>query len=221
MTNGISPKVICPILVAGLISMLITAIQATPPAVGVDQLSTLESGSPVRVHGIVADVFLSDSGYTKILLADAVSGALAEVWSEPTTGGESLREACRVRIGDKVLVEGRVSATQPAPVVFTTNGQVSVISESHNALTVDYVCENWRLFEGDRLNISGCVTFSESPPSLRLCDEAGRHSIRIELLPRCEPLPFESSVVLDCALLADLETMTLFLSVWGVTPENA
>lgn len=189
--------------------------------IGVEQASGLDDGSRALIVGIAVEIFVSDSGYTKILLADSVSGVTIEVWSEGSPSHVLPGYPAHVRVGDQVQVAGRVATGRTNPVVFTTNAEVTVLAEARVVLTVDFLCENWRLFEGDRLNISGLVVSAPESTCERLSDTSGRHSIRIELMGGCERPEAGTVAVLDCALMADLETMSLFLNVWEIAPQDA
>lgn len=216
-----SLKAICPLLVGALTSLLVLSSQATPPTIGVEQASGLDDGSRAMIVGIAVEIFVSDSGYTKILLADSESGSTLEVWSEGSPSHALPGSPAHVNVGDLVLVEGRVSTGRTTPVVFTTNAEVTVLAQARIVLTVDFLCENWRLFEGDRFNISGLVVSAPESTGERLSDASGRHSIRIEMMEACERPEVGTAPILDCVLTVDFETMSLVLNVWDIAAQDA
>lgn len=210
-------KMVCPLLIAALATLLVLSSQALPPLVRVEDVRTLDDGSTARVYGVVVAMFRWDSGDTRLLLADHETGSTVEVLAEPAGSPAPMQS---LRIGDRVLVEGRTAGSGSAYRIFTTDDGIELLAQAEHALTVDYLCDNWRLFEYDRFNISGTIHRSAAFTEDRLMSPSSGRSIRIVLPPEGHVEDSGTQVTVDCTLQVDLDTMTLFLRAWSLDTGN-
>ena len=199
---------------AGLAILLWLASCAEPPLLKVSDLDRVEDGLAVRVAGIVADVHPYDSGHTSVLIADYMSGETAQLLVSPTAEGHAVDG---IAIGDEVLAEGVISLAPPRTTVFVSSGGISVIAKAAFAMSVEMLCADWRLFEYDRLNVSGVVCAPPDDTDAWLTDAEGRYRIRLVPANSAGPLPLGLATV-DATLLMDSSTLSLYLKVWSATP---
>lgn len=207
-------KTVCPLLAASLATLMVLSSQAAPPLVRVEDVRSLDDGSTARVYGVVVEMFEWDSGDTRLLLADHRSGSTVEVLSEPAGAARPVEA---VHIGDRVLVEGRTHSSGSAHRIFTSDDGIEVLAKAEHVLTVDYLCDNWRLFEYDRFNISGTLQGNTSPAEDRLSSPSSGRSIRLVPPPGGCVEDSGAQVTVDCTLMVDLDSMALFLKVWKLT----
>ena len=179
----------------------------------VDDLSHIDADLSVRVYGVVVSVSFWDDGSAKLLLADNRSGATAIV-----RFGRVLEEGfvVQVRVGDMVQVEGRAAPGSDTPVVFAVEERAVVLSRSEHSLSVDYLCDNWALFQYDRFKIAGMLERDPLSGTTRLANARGDRNILVD----CETLPEAilggESVIAEVTLLVDRYTMVIFLKVWSM-----
>ena len=203
----------CMLAVATLSSLLILSSQADPPSLRVDDLSHIDADLSVRVYGLVVCVSLWDDGSAKLLLADHLSGATAIV-----RFGRFLEEGfvMQVRIGDMVRVEGRATSDPGTPVVFATEERSVVLSRSEHSLSIDYLCDNWALFQYDRFKIAGMLERDLLSGTTRLANAQGDRSILVDCESPPEAIPGGESVTAEVTLLVDRYKMVIFLEVWSM-----
>ncbi|UCE92019.1 MAG: hypothetical protein JSV90_02440 [Methanobacteriota archaeon] len=205
---------VCPLLVTALAALLILSSQAVPPLLSVDAIRSLDADTTVRVYGVVASVFIWEGGEVLLLLADHISGSTLEVQVDSSRSADC---AEHVRVGDQALIDGRTASRGHRPILFATTEDIVVLARSEHILSVGYLCENWRLFEHDRFNISGVLEWDEDAADGRLHDPQGDKSIRLRTSSGSGPVPDGARVTADCTLLLDLDTMTMFLWAWRLT----
>lgn len=174
-----------------------------------------EDGMVVQVYGVVADTRLYESGYTSMLLADHASGDTIQVLFQPHSVRVALSE---MSIGDEVLVEGTVSLEPPRATVFADAENARILSKAAFVMSVGFLCSNWRLFEFDRFNVSGAMVAGPDSGGLWLMDPFSGHRIRLAYEPSSAGALHGTDVVVDCTLLMDFQTMSLYLRAWGVEP---
>ena len=188
---------------------------ASPPLLRVSEVANAGDGTAVRVYGVVADIRLYDSGYTSVLLADHVTGVTVQVILPPSRPEAVLGE---ISIGDLVLTKGTTSLEPAGAAVFADRSAVEVLSRAAFTMSVEFLSAHWRLFEFDRFNISGRISTEGDEGFHWLVDPVSGHRIRVT---PCEGWlsPYANArVLIDCTLIVDLRTMTIYLKAWAVAP---
>ncbi|HIH01006.1 TPA: hypothetical protein HA259_02825 [Thermoplasmata archaeon] len=192
-------------------SALALASQTAPPTVEVRDCLTVETGAPVIVLGIVVDMRAYDSGTEALTILDRAGGPRVKV---VCLSGVASPLSERLVIGDLVRVEGEVSRDASDTVVFTTAGQVTQVLRPELVLSVELLCENWRVFEFDRFNISGALVSTDS--GYRLQGLSGGHSIELRLSDTLAAAA-GAFVLVDVTLLVDQTSMVIFLRAHAMT----
>lgn len=217
MTGSLPLAPVCMFTVAALSSLLLLSSQTAPLSIRVDDLSRLDADLHVRVYGVVASVTVWDDGSAKLLLADHISGSTAIVRLEHSPERDF---AGLVHIGDMIRVEGRAASGDGKPVIYASAGSAEILTLSEHSLSVDFLCDNWLLFQHDRFRITGVLACDCDSGATRLTNAQGDRSIRAdcELVPA--PLMEGTPVTAECTLLMDETTLALFLKVWELTPAS-
>ena len=210
---GTSP--LCLALTATLAALLWLSSGATPPLLMVSELGQAEDGMAVRVQGIVVEMREYDSGYLSVALADLATGETALVFYRPPMRDTLLRE---VSIGDEVLVVGVVASESSRPIVYAESQGTTVLSKSATAMSVETLCANWRLFEYDRLNVSGIIEVEPESGIAWLAGALGSARIRLQVDPERIDATEGILVTVDGTLLMDTRAMALCLKAWNITP---
>lgn len=204
-------RIACLLLVATLSSALLAACAAIPPTVGVQDCLTLEEGTPVRVVGVVSAHRAYDSGTEVVTMVDRYGGAEVRAICSPTRAPAL---STLLSIGDLIRVEGSVGRDASSTIVFAPRDRVSLLCRSEFVLSVEFLCDNWRLFESDRFNVTGKLERSGDAVVLRnLINE------RRILLRHSESLSMDlvgETVIVDCTLLIDLHSMTIYIWAWAL-----
>jgi hypothetical protein len=204
-------KIACLLLVSAMSSALLAASMALPPAVSVEECASLEEGTPVRVVGVVSYLRSYDSGTEVVTLVDRGGGSEARVICSPSRAPS----LCSIlSIGDLVRVEGEVSHDSSITVIFALRDGVSVLARSELTLSVEFLCDNWRLFEYDRFNISGEVVDDAGASFLQ--SFGGERRIALRFTESAEPVSDCGKVIVDCTLFVDLRSMVIFLRAWAL-----
>ena len=199
------------LLAVTLGSALVLACDASPPTLEVRECLAVENGTPVLVIGIVVDVRAYDSGTEALELLDRAGGPLISVICLPEA---AVSLSGLLMIGDLVRVDGEVSRDAAETIIFTTKGRVTHVLRPQLVLSVELLCENWRVFEFDRFNITGALLSTGNEYRLQGFD--GVHSIELRGLAAC-PLSSGTSVIVDGTLLVDKSSMVMFLQVHSMT----
>ncbi len=197
-----------------LAAMLWAASTARPPLLSVSEVPTAGDGTVIRVVGIVTDICVYDSGYVAIVLADLRTGVTAHVVVPPSRFDGA---ASTLAIGDQILAEGTTSLSPQGVTIFADAG-VDILSRSEFAMSVEYLCSHWQLFEYDRFNVTGTAVFDDGSGGWWLSDTSREH--RISIIPCDEPHPLDDGCrfLLDCTLIVDVRTMIICLKAWSATP---
>ena len=169
-------KSIAAILTCLLSSIVLLGSSGAPPLVGISAVPGVEDGTTVKVMGVAVELRLYDSGAEGMIVADLDGGAVVKVVSTP---GIKPQPSSYVRIGDELLVEGDVSSTGTACVIFAGSDDIRVVRESERVLTVKAISENWFLFEGDLVRIKGVLERTGLGVGLRLYDLSDGCSIAV------------------------------------------
>jgi hypothetical protein len=195
--------------------MLLLVSTASPPAVPVGQLLSFDDGSVVVLVGILVDISLRDGGAESMVLADIMDGATIRVYSTP---GLHEQPSHFLSIGDEVLVQGEISRSGSSPVLFASSDDITLSRRGESVLTMEALCHNWALFEGDSFKINGLVITGEQTGSYRLSDPETTHSI---LLRSDDPELggfVGKRVTVTAVLRVDSATMSLVLIVSSLSP---
>jgi hypothetical protein len=205
-------KIASPILVVTLCAALLAASAATPPTLEVTDCLTVESGTPVRVIGVVIDVRSYDSGTETLTLMDR-------------DGGESIRVIClpcdtisleaRLEVAALGRVDGEVVRDASDTVIFAPKGGVTPLARSQFTLSTDILCENWRLFEFDRFNVSGELV--KHADTLYLKGISSDHLITVRCRHDDLSCYLGQVVTLDCRLFVDQDVLVVYLWVYDVS----
>ncbi|UCE80493.1 MAG: hypothetical protein JSV94_04855 [Methanobacteriota archaeon] len=200
------------VLLAAMTALCGLTLSSSPPLLQVSEMGAVEDGTPLQVCGIVADIRDFESGYTSVLLADYLSGDTVSIMIGP----DSVRAtAVDFSIGDEILVEGIVFTGPPRTTIFSDSEDARILSKAEFAMSLEFLCANWRLFEFDRFNVSGVIIAEPDADSLSLADSLSEYRIRIRLGSSSVAVIPGDEAVLDCTLLLDVQTMSLFLHVWS------
>jgi hypothetical protein len=205
-----SIRSICLVLIISLSTALVVASSSAPPALDVEACLSVETGIPVCVMGILVDMQSYDSGTEVLTLLDRDGGASLRV---VCPSSPSVRLCMTLRLGDLVRVEGEVSRDASDTIIYASKDRVSQVLRPEFVLSVELLCENWRMFEFDRFNISGEVM--SDGESLRMRGFSSSHTILLRFYDG-EPPPTPGQVVIaDCTLLVDQHSMVIFLKAHG------
>lgn len=204
-------RIACLLLVATLSSALLAASAAVPPTVDINGCLAVEEGTPVRVVGVVTALRSYDSGTEVVTLVDRCGEAEVRVICTQTRAPAL---CTHLSIGDLIVVEGAVARDASSTIVFASRDKVSLLCHSEFVLSVEFLCDNWRLFEFDRFNVTGGLEHSDGSTSLRSLSTD--HGISLHL-PNDPPTDLAGGIVLvDCTLLVDLRSMTIYLQAWSL-----
>jgi hypothetical protein len=210
-----NPRTLGAAFAVSLATLLWAASTASPPLLSVSEVSSAGDGTVVRVFGVVADIRVYDSGYASVLLADHITGATIHVILPPSRSDAVLGA---MAIGDQVFAEGTTSIDSTGATVFADCGSVEIMSRAAFTMSVEFLCSHWRLFEFDRFNVTGSVTFEGDECYWWLSDPASGHRIRAMPCDALRDTANGATVLVDCTLLVDLRTMTICLRTWAVAP---
>ena len=193
-------------------SLFLLAINAEPPSVSVSEVCTMEDGAKVRTTGVLTRLWVYESGYEGLLLADCERGDTVRVMC---SNGRADMPSRWVSVGDAVQVEGHVSRDAFEAVIFSSSDRIDLVQRAEFVLDVDILALHWRLFESDRFNISGVAVAGDVDGEWLLGGGDGSTVISIRLDEACMDLCPGDRLALDCTLLVDTETMTIFLHAWA------
>ncbi|MEW5748147.1 MAG: hypothetical protein AB1793_05085 [Candidatus Thermoplasmatota archaeon] len=201
------------VLAAGLLaSMVLLSASSVPPSLTVSELWGLGGNARVTVEGILVSLWTYDSGAEAIVLADHSGPLTARVMCSPGPGPPPSAAAA---VGDLVSASGECVFEDGAPTVFCRYGDVRLLKESQDILTVGLLAESWELFEGDRFTVRGvCGVDRAGAP--RLSDPDGAHGFALILDDGVAAA--EGEVIVDCTLAVDRSTMAIVLEAHSITP---
>lgn len=192
-------------------SALLAASAAVPPTVEVMECLAVEEGTPVRVVGVVTAHHTYDSGTEVVTMVDRCGGAEVRAICSPTRAPAL---CTLLSIGDLIRVEGAVARDASSTIVFASRDKVSLLCHSEFVLSVEFLCDNWRLFEFDRFNVTGGL--ERSGDSLFLRSLSNERGISLRLPEGLSTDLIGELVFVDCTLLVDLQSMTIFLQAWSL-----
>jgi hypothetical protein len=212
LSEALSFGRICLLLTLTLSTALVLAHQSTFPTLEVGECFSVEPGTPVQVFGVVVEVRSYDSGTEILSLMDRGGGPCLRVICLPQST-ISLSE--ELRIGDLVRVEGEVSRDATDIIVFADKNRVTQVLRPEFVLSVELLCENWRVFEYDRFNVSGAVL--SDGDITRLQGFSGSHSIEMRCQDALLPPVSGAHALVDCTLLIDPRSMVIFLQAHSIS----
>ena len=175
-SNLLDEKTIATVLACLLSSIVLLGASADPPIVSISSVSGVESGTTVRIEGVLVDHKRYDSGAEGLTLADLDGGAVVRVVSSP---GIKPQPSMYARIGDELLIEGEVSINGSSVVVFASSDGIMMSRASELVLTVDALSRNWQLFEGDTVRVKGILELTGTSTGMRLHDLSNGCSITV------------------------------------------
>jgi len=208
--RAIDPSLAAVLMVGLLSSTVLLSASSVPPSVTVSQLWGLGSDTDLTVSGVLVSLRSYDSGSEVMVLADESGERTVKVVCSPGPGPEP---SSMLSVGDLVRVAGECAFEEGVPTVYCRYNEVLLLLPSEEALTVGMLCDSWRLFEGDRISVSGEVVRG-GDGSLRLLDPGGECSIAMLLDEGLAPVEGGSTV--GCVLALDAETMALTLFVYSI-----
>jgi len=165
----------------------------------------------VRVVGVVTAHRSYDSGTEVVTLVDRCGGAEIRAICSPTRAPAL---CTLISIGDLIRVEGAVARDASSVIVFASRDTVSLLCHSEFVLSVEFLCDNWRLFEFDRFNVTGGLECSGD--SLFLRSLSNGRGISLHLPEGLSTGLLGEAVIVDCTLLVDLQSMTIVLQAWAL-----
>jgi hypothetical protein len=201
------------VLAAGLLSsILLLSAASVPPCLSVSEVWALGGDATLTVSGLVVSLRSYETGSESLVLADPSGSPTVRVICSPGPGPPPSASAS---VGDMTAVSGECVFEDGVPVIFCRYGDVRVMAESEEALTVSLLGASWRLFEGDRFSVRGvCSVDPLGAP--RLTDPGGGCSFA--LLPDPGVAAVEGDVIVDCTLVVDRSTMSVVLEAHAVAP---
>jgi hypothetical protein len=167
-------RILVAILALLLSAMLLLVSTSSPPTVPIGQVFSFDDGSAVVLTGVIVDMFLRDDGAENLVLADITDGATIRVYCNP---GLHEQPSHFLSIGDEARVQGEVSSSGSSPVLFATSDGITLSRRAESVMSLEALCRNWALFEGDSFKTYGMVITGEATGSYRLSDPELKHSV--------------------------------------------
>lgn len=193
-------------------SLFLLALGADPPSVSVAEACDMEDGARVRTTGVLTRLWVYESGYEALLLADCEQGDTVRVMC--SRGREDMPSRWAA-VGDAILVEGHVARDAYETVIFSSSDRVDLVQRAEFVMDVGILSMHWRLFEYDRFNISGVAVPGVAEGEWLLGDDDGPCVISVKMDEQCDALRPGDRLTLDCTLFVDTETLTIYLRVWA------
>ncbi len=203
------------VLAAGLLaSLVLLSASSVPPSLTVSELWGLGGDAGVTVEGVLVSLWTYDSGAEVIVLSDPSGPPTARV---VCSTGPGPPPSAAASVGDLVSASGECVFEDGVPTVFCRYGDVRLLRDSQDVLTLAMLAESWPLFEGDRFAVRGvCEVDSSGAP--RLSDPEGGCSFALVLDDGVAAA--EGEAVVDCTLAVDRSTMSIVLEAHSVTPSG-
>ena len=209
------PRMLAAVFALMLSVVLLVSSSSKIPTVSIDQLSSLDGGSEVRLVGVVVGLSLNEGGSEDVIIADVQQGTTVKIICMSGTRPLPSRY---ISIGDEVSLTGATADSSPN-VVFTTSDDIVVTRGSESTLTVGILASNWLLFEGDSFTVGG-VLIERDRGSFALSDLDGLHTIRVVFAGELSGY-VGKNVLVTAQLRLDSATMALVLSASSVVPRLA
>jgi len=208
-------RILVAILALLLSAMLLLVSTASPPVIPIGQVFSFDDGSVIVLIGVIVDMFLRDGGAENLVLADITDGATVRIYCNP---GLHEQPSHFLSIGDEARVQGEVSSSGSSPVLFTTSDGISLLRRAESVLSMETLCRNWALFEGDSFKTNGVVITGEVTGSYRLSDPEIKHSVLLRS-DHTELAGYVGKrVTITAVLRLDPDTMSLVLMASSLSP---
>lgn len=208
-------RILVAILALLMSGMLLLVSTASPPTVPIEQVFSFDDGSVVVLIGVIVDMFLRDDGAENLVLADITDGATVRVYCNP---GLHEQPSHFLSIGDEARVQGEVSSSGSSPVLFATSDGITISRRAESVLSMEALCRNWALFEGDSFKTNGMVITGEGTGCYRLSDPEVKHSVLLRS-DRTELAGYVGKrVTITAVLRLDPGTMSLVLIASSLSP---
>ena len=208
-------RILLTILAFILSAMLTLVSMASPPVVSIEQVSLFDDGSVVVLIGVIVDISLRDGGGETLILANIADGATVRVYCNP---GLHEPPSHFLSIGDEARVQGEVSNSGTSPILFTSSDDITLSRRAESVLSMEALCRNWALFEGDSFKANGLVITGEVAGSYRLSDPELKHSILLKA-DSIELAGYVGKRITMAAVLRlDPSTMSLVLIASSLSP---
>ncbi|MCU0859860.1 MAG: hypothetical protein MUE55_04680 [Thermoplasmata archaeon] len=198
------------VLGAMLLGIGYMAADSGPPTIGIADVDAVEDGAVVRLQGVLAHAWRYDSGLETLLLADLGDGSTVKL-AHQVTGPTAFTSL--LSIGDEVSSVGEVRRSGESTTMWVSDDGIRLMRQSEAVLSVDAICRNWLLFEGDPLNVSGLLQPGSLPGDLVLSDREGGARIALFDPPSGLDGLLGRAVVLECELQLSTEEMRFGLLV--------
>ena len=195
--------------------MLTLVSAASPPVVPIEQVSLFDDGSVVVLIGVIVDISLRDSGGETMILANITDGATMRVYCNP---GLHEPPSHFLSIGDEARVQGEVSNSGPSPILFASSDDITLSRRAESVLSMEALCRNWALFEGDSFKANGLVITGEAAGSYRLTDLEMEHSVLLKAGSTELADYVGKRVTITAVLRLDQSTMSLVLIASSLSP---
>jgi hypothetical protein len=208
-------RVLVAILALLLSSMLLLVSTASPPTVPIRQVFSFDDGSVVVLIGVIVDMYLRDDGAESLVLADVTDGATVRVYCDPGLREQPSRF---LSIGDEARVQGEVSSSGSSPILFSTSDGITLSRKAESVLSMEALCQNWALFEGDSFKTCGVVISGEVTGSYRLSDPEIKHSVLLRADYTELAGYVGKRVTVTAVLRLDPDTMSLVLLASSLSP---
>jgi hypothetical protein len=208
-------RILVTILALLLSAMLLLVSMASPPIVPIGQVFSFDDGSAVVLTGVIVDMFLRDDGAESLVLADITEGATIRVYCNP---GLHEQPSHFLSIGDEARVQGEVSNSGSSPVLFATSDGISLSRRAESVMSMETLCRNWALFEGDSFKTNGLVITGEVAGSYRLSDPELKHSVLLRSDHAELACLVGKRVTITAVLRLDPDTMSLVLIASSLSP---
>jgi len=189
-----------------------------PPTVSIADIDTVEDGTVVRLTGVLVHAWRYDSGLETMLLADLQDGSTVKL-AHQSPGSPGYTSF--LSVGDEVSSVGEVRRYGEGTTVWVSDDGIRLTRESEAALTVGAICQNWLLFEGDHLNVSGVLAAGDPPGELVLSDQDGLARIAVFHPPSGLESLVGKPVVLECQLVLSTEELRFGFVVRSFAPAQA
>lgn len=213
--HRIGDRTAAAVLGAMLLGIGYLAADSGPPTIGIAEVDAVEDGAVVSLQGVLVHAWRYDSGLETLLLADLKDGSTVKL-AHQANGPVAFTSL--LSIGDEISSVGEVRRSGESTTMWVSDDGIRLMRQSEAVLSVDAICRNWLLFEGDPLNVSGLLQPGTLPGELVLSDQDG--GVRIALFDPPYGLDeyIGRVVMLDCELRLSTEEMRFGLLVCSYTP---
>ncbi len=198
-----------------MISIVYMGASSPVPTVDLRDISIMDDGRGVVVHGMLVNLRRYDSGSEALVLASPDGQATIRV---QVAVGMKAQPSAYARPGDTLKVFGRLSTSGSDPVMYCSGDSVSVESRSEQTLTVASLSHAWQLLLDDELRIRGVIVAPLGSECPRLFDRDFFSSILLRGASRPLGDALGEEAIVIGLLRLERPTMTLILEVLELLP---